>query len=76
MVFYSPIYPSGRFNLPVYSYTAGKLPRDLGTTAKNDRWIKYLGVPVVHAGFHFHTFAAEYGPLMNCNVLAGELKHR
>ncbi|PWY81995.1 hypothetical protein BO70DRAFT_44128 [Aspergillus heteromorphus CBS 117.55] len=52
----------------------GKLPHDYNKKHNKDKWFKYLGVPVVHAGFHFHTFAAEYGPLMNCNVLAGELK--
>ena len=36
--------------------------------ASDDNRIK---LPNVHVGLHFAEFAAEYGPLMNCNVLAG-----
>jgi hypothetical protein len=35
-----------------------------------------LRLPNVHVALHFPEFAAEYGPLMNSNVLAGEKKHK
>jgi hypothetical protein len=41
--------------------------------ASDDNRIK---LPNVHVGLHFAEFAAEYGPLMNCNVLAGEKRHK
>ncbi|PYH93713.1 hypothetical protein BO71DRAFT_251203 [Aspergillus ellipticus CBS 707.79] len=41
-----------------------------------DKWLRNLAVPNVHVGIHFPLFTTEYGPLMNCNVLSGEQKHR
>ena len=76
MVFYNLIYSSSRFNLPVYLYIVGKLPRDLSIIAKNNRWIKYFKIFIIYVSFYFYIFAAEYSPLINYNILAGELKHR
>jgi hypothetical protein len=45
-------------------------------SVQNNEWNNKLRVPNVHAALHFSEFVAEYGPLMNCNVLAGELKHK
>ena len=39
-------------------------------------WNPKLSLPNIHIGLHFADFVAEYGPLMNCNVLTGELKHK
>jgi len=41
--------------------------------ASDDNRVK---LPNVHVGLHFAEFATEYGPLMNCNVLAGEKRHK
>jgi hypothetical protein len=43
---------------------------------KKDNWKKKLSVPNIHVALHFAEFATEYGPLMNCNVLAGETRHK
>ena len=43
---------------------------------RSEEWKSKLGLPNVHIGLHLPEFAAEYGSLMNCNVLAGELKHK
>jgi hypothetical protein len=37
---------------------------------------KLLNLPNVHAGLHLAENAREYATIMNCNVLAGELKHK
>jgi hypothetical protein len=39
-------------------------------------YTKIMALPNVHVGVHLAQFAKEYGTVMNCNVLAGELKHR
>jgi hypothetical protein len=43
---------------------------------QSNEWNNKLSVPNVHSALHCSEFAAEYGPLMNCNVLPGELKHK
>jgi hypothetical protein len=47
--------------------------QDLQDAGSTDNRIR---LPNLHIGLHLSEFAAEYGPLMNCNVLEGELKHK
>jgi hypothetical protein len=55
--------------------TIGTLPARIRGDPERT-WIYNVSAPVVHAGIHFPAFVAEYGPLMNCNVLNGEQRHR
>ena len=40
------------------------------------KWQKLYSLPNVHAGLHIADNAREFATVMNCNVLAGEMKHK
>ena len=44
--------------------------------AKKQRLLWMADSPNIHIAVHFHDFAAEYGRLINCNILSGEDRHR
>ena len=43
---------------------------------KQPKYLRLQGLPNVHAGMHIKDNILEYATVMNCSVLAGELKHR
>jgi hypothetical protein len=43
---------------------------------KQPKYVRLQGLPNVHAGLHIKDNIMEYATVMNCNVLAGELKHK
>jgi hypothetical protein len=49
---------------------------DRAAKIKQPKYIRLQGLPNVHAGLHLHENAVEYGTVMNCNVLAPEMKHK
>jgi hypothetical protein len=42
---------------------------------RKSKWDKLLALPNVHVGLHLADNVREYGHIMNCNVLSGELTH-
>ena len=44
--------------------------------AKQPKYVRLQSLPNVHAGIHFQEVVLEYSTVMNCNVLAGEMKHK
>lgn len=48
----------------------------LAATPRMSQWQKAQRLPNFHVGLHLATNFAEYATAMNCNVLAGELKHK
>lgn len=43
---------------------------------EQNRYRRLLSLPNVHQGLHYADVVREYAIVMNCNVLAGELKHK
>ncbi|RDW84612.1 hypothetical protein BP6252_02202 [Coleophoma cylindrospora] len=48
---------------------------DTAKPIRMTKWQKLLALPNVHVGLHLADNVREYGHVMNCNVLNGELSH-
>jgi len=48
----------------------------LPARGKQPKYVRLQSLPNVHAGLHVKNNVSEYATVMNCSVLAGELKHK